>query len=553
MSEHQPETGFSDVTSIGPPGAIVAKPLSPNSISLSWQYDLAGQKNDTRLEWWSGGERVGGFDVLNASRIYEMTELTPNTPYRIYAFGLRGDEVSSYSRDTSATTLPASNIPQSPTHLVATPSAREMDLSFTGSANASSYKISYGLAPSGPVLNTEVWTTTAHFIGELHSGTNYYFDVRATNNFGDSPPSRVIKQTLAVPAKPTHLSVTAGVSTLMPQWTASPGASDYVIRYGVEPPAGTPACVATTLLKETLTGLTKNTLYFVEVSARNANGESLPAQITLKTLDGPPVPTKPGNLMKTLEFDSARLHWTADIGRQNFAVAYGFADQHPQTIASHVTEHRTYLLADLLPLARYFVEVRAFNESGFSDPASDRFTIGPDETYPRDLKVQGRTFDQAWVTWKRPLDYSHLRDYEVSCPGLETVHTTELEIIVTGLKPEQEYVFKVQPRRTDGKRPAASASISVMTHDRVPPARPRTLRLTPRGDGVELSWAPSEDNVGVTGHEVRRNGGAWVPATGTTHFFPGVPDANAETIEVRGKDAAGNRSVPTLHGKKIFQ
>ncbi len=90
--------------------------------------------------------------------------------------------------------------------------------------------------------------------------------------------------------------------------------------------------------------------------------------------------------------------------------------------------------------------------------------------------------------------------------------------------------------------PALSAAINVVTHDQVPPIRVTALKLTPSTPGnALLSWSASQDNVGVSGYEVRRNAGNWISVSDTRYPVSGL--GSSDIFEVRAKDAAGNRSL----------
>ncbi|MFM9487685.1 fibronectin type III domain-containing protein [Pseudomonas monachiensis] len=541
MSGHENESPLPGTAYVVPPITITASAQSTSAIRVIWGYLAGGGHTGSRVKWGvAGGPTEGEFDVPISSLTYIVSGLNPNTEYLIQIFGLKGGEVSPISKDAQAKTHPAASVPSSPTNLSATPSKNTIALSWSGPADASSYKISYGLAPSGAVIGSATSVAAAHTVSGLNAGTHYYFDVRSSNNVGDSAPTRITRQTLQVPATPVGLRATPTISTLEIQWFAATAADDYVIRYGIEP-GGAVNTLTTRLLREALTNLNKNTLYFVEVSARNANGESSPSRITQRTLDGPPLPPKPGPLVVLDTFDTVRVSW-ATINQPGYEVAYGVLSQHPQVIARYETEHLTWLLRHLSPDVTYFIEVRAFNETGYSAPAYATVTIGPDRTQPRNLSNPGRTFNEASLTWDAPQDASYLIDYEITCPGRPVVRTSVREYLATGLIAEQEYRFTVQPRRPEGPVPALSAVIGVVTHDFVPPIRVTALKLTPSTPGnALLSWSASQDNVGVTGYEVRRNAGSWISVSGTSYPVSGL--GSSDVFDVRAKDAAGNRSL----------
>lgn len=63
--------------------------------------------------------------------------------------------------------------------------------------------------------------------------------------------------------------------------------------------------------------------------------------------------------------------------------------------------------------------------------------------------------------------------------------------------------------------------------------------------GFTLTWDASTDNVGVTGYDVRVNGGTatTIAASPRTHAFTGLAADTLHTAEVRARDAAGNVSA----------
>lgn len=56
---------------------------------------------------------------------------------------------------------------------------------------------------------------------------------------------------------------------------------------------------------------------------------------------------------------------------------------------------------------------------------------------------------------------------------------------------------------------------------------------------IQLTWSASTDNVGVTGYQVRRDGGSPVSLTGTSYTYTGLSANTEYSFEVRAGDAAG--------------
>ena len=522
------------------PGNLQFSSITSDSMNVAWSYTTPF--NRFEVAYGRDDQWPNPIDKKHTTtRNLRITGLQPETKYFIQVRAEDGTGLSPESEGI-ATTKAGIAKPVAPTGFSARPTKNSVALTWQKSTLASGYRVSYGLLPNGPVINTIPATVEACTVSGLRSGTAYYFDLVAFNAAGDSPSVRTTATTLAVPAAPTNLHATPAIASMVLAWSPSAGAIEYVIRYGIEPngPAQTKSSVQPSF---ELTGLTKNTLYFVEVSAVNANGESSPARITEKTLDGPAIPSKPGTLHTLLTFDQVRVTWGPPQS-PNYELAYGLVDKYPEVIGRQTTANLTDTLKYLAPATRYFIEVRGFNASGFSEPSSAEVTIGPDQTQPRGLHNPGRTFSEAWLKWERPEDLSYFIDYEITCPGREPVRTTALEHIFTDLIPEKAYTFKLQTRRIEGPAPALPVSIQVVTHDRVPPTKPRELKLIASTPGnATLNWSAPEDNVGVTGYQVRRNDGAWAAVSGTSHPVTGLIEGAVERFEVRARDAAGNWSV----------
>ncbi|SDV02948.1 fibronectin type III domain-containing protein [Pseudomonas vancouverensis] len=162
-------------------------------------------------------------------------------------------------------------------------------------------------------------------------------------------------------------------------------------------------------------------------------------------------PGRPGPVVVNVSFDTVRLTWAGSSAP--FEIRYGLQANYPDVIGSQTTHHLNDTVRYLSPDTEYFFEIRGFNEYGYSEPALKNATIGPDRTQPRNLKNPGRTFCEAWLKWERPEDNAYLIDYEITCPGRETVYTSALEYIASGLIPDKEYLFRIQPRRPEGAAP----------------------------------------------------------------------------------------------------
>lgn len=553
MNEQEQQFGQPELANVAAPVAISATPRSESSISVTWGYNAGGGHTGTRLKWALNGSPVGQFDVPIIGLTYVITGLVANTQYQISAFGLKGNEVSPVSKDVLATTKPSTALPASPTNLAATPTKNSMALTWTGPANASSYKLSYGLAPSGAVIGSATSVTAAHTFSGLNSGTSYYFDVRSSNNVGDSQPARITKQTLQVPATPTGLRATPTISTLDVEWSASTGATDYVLRYGVEP-GGAATTLTTRLLRESLANLNKNTLYFIEVSARNSNGESEAARITQRTLDGPALPPKPGTLYVESTHDTVSIIWGPPQSAQ-YKISIGIESQQREFFASESTSYMNHRFQHLLPDTRYFIEVRAINASGESPPSISS-TATKTFPVPRELSVNELTDDSALMSWSAGAEYSASTRYELYLGDRLLTTLSERTYRLTGLTESTEYLFRVRARNSGGYGLGDYFSDYVSKSFKTPPytgvricspGNVRADRNTPTS--ATLTWDEPYATCSLcpdaVGYEVSGEGIATLNVTRPPCVVTGLSAGREYRLVVRAKAAGNNISGPS--------
>jgi chitodextrinase len=97
--------------------------------------------------------------------------------------------------------------------------------------------------------------------------------------------------------------------------------------------------------------------------------------------------------------------------------------------------------------------------------------------------------------------------------------------------------------QADAAAPVGSGTGGNTGGDTQPPSAPSALSVTGATTAsIDLSWAASSDNVGVTGYGRYRNGVLLMTAAGTSHTFSGVACDTTYTLAVDATDSAGNRS-----------
>ena len=554
MSNQQDGPAGPAVTSLVPPIEISATTRSESSIKVIWGYMAGGGHTGTRLKWRTAAVPVGEFDVPIEGKSYVITGLSPGTRYHVQAFGLRGSEVSPVSRDVEATTHPATSPPPQPTNLAATAAGNAMTLTWSGVANASSYKLAYGLAPDGAVIGTASVSLASHAFTGLSAGTGYYFEVRASNTVGDSSPVRIVKQTLPLPAAPTGLQATPAATSLAVQWSAVSGAVDYVIRHGTEP-GGAATTLTTRQLRETLTGLTPSTLYYLQVSARNGNGESVPARITQKTLDAAALPPRPGSLHVDTTHDRVTIIWAPPQSAQ-YVVSIGIDNPQREVLARELSPYMNHRFQQMRPDTRYFIEVRATNAVGESEPS---ISGGTTRAFPA---PQGLTFSEvtdgsALMRWSGGPDYSAQTLYEVYLDNRHLATLAQASYRLSGLTEQTEYLFRVRAKGVGqyglGDYFSAYTAIRFTTaaYTGIRICRPGNLR----GDRISarqvvLSWDEPYATCALcpdaVGYEISGAGISTIEVARPPYTINGLSINTAYRFQVRARATVNNISIPTI-------
>ena len=158
------------------------------------------------------------------------------------------------------------------------------------------------------------------------------------------------------------------------------------------------------------------------------------------------------------------------------------------------------------------------------------------------------------VGWSPSTDNVGVTGYQVercqtaSCTNFALVATvTGPGYSDTGLQPATVYRYRVRARDAAGNFSAYSA-VTQATTPGVPDTTPPSVPTGLSGSGVSvsavsLSWAPSSDDVGVTGYTVFRNGVQVGTSTTASFQDAGLTVNTSYTYTVSAHDAAGNDSA----------
>jgi fibronectin type 3 domain-containing protein len=279
---------------------------------------------------------------------------------------------------TANPTLPSTPVtPAAPASFTATPGPDQAILNWAASSGAASYTVSYGTTSNGPypmvVSNITGLTAT---INNLIPGTTYYFVVTATNSAGTSgdstQASTVPTAPVVAPSAPTSLTATPGNGQVTLVWSASTGATGYIVNYGTtngsQYTTVVPSVAGTT---ETIANLSNGTTYYFVVLAANSAGTSGNSPQASATPAAPVViPLPPTGLTATAGNGQVVVSWTSSIGAASYTVSYGITNGSAYTTTAPSTSATTQIISNLLNGTTYYFVVTATDSAGTSGNSS---------------------------------------------------------------------------------------------------------------------------------------------------------------------------------------
>ncbi len=294
--------------------------------------------------------------------------------YRVRATNAAGDSANS---NTANVTLPVP--PAAPSNLQAVKiTTSEVDLTWTNNAtNATGIEVfrQKGANTFMVIANLPPTATSLDDTGlviALTPGTQYSYDVEATNLAGPSGPASVTVTTLTV--APTNLTATAGNGQVNLTWTAPAGAVTYNI-YRSTTSGGegaTPIQTGVTGTSFTDTGLTNGATYYYEVSAVDPGGESARSAEASATPQQVTPPSAPTNLTATAGNTTITLHWTASPGATSYNIYRSLSGNGEGTTPYKTGVTGTsFMDTGLADGTTYFYKVTAVNSAGESAPSNE--------------------------------------------------------------------------------------------------------------------------------------------------------------------------------------
>jgi fibronectin type 3 domain-containing protein len=148
------------------------------------------------------------------------------------------------------------------------------------------------------------------------------------------------------------------------------------------------------------------------------------------------------------------------------------------------------------------------------------------------------------VSWPAVTGNANLAGYNVYRDGAQVGQVAAgTSYTDTSVQDLTSYSYTVTAFDTNGNVSPQSPTATITTPDWTAPSTPAQPTATVVGKSVQLTWAASTDNSGVTGYDVYRNGQVIQKVTtGTSFTDAGVRDATTYRYAIDAFDAAGNTS-----------
>ena len=381
------------------------------------------------------------------------------------------------------------------------------------------------------------------------------------------------------PFAPASLSLSAGNTQVTASWARADGAIKYTLYYSQSSLAGiadltelTAAELTTagitrvedlTAASHTVSGLTNGTLYYVVVTASNADGESGALSEASATPQASAVAT-PGGLTLTPGNAQVAASWTAITG------ASGYTLYHSQSPISDInvtgvtpvevntgTSHTVTSLTN--GTTYYFVVVSKY--TGGPSAASSQESATPQIPAPGGLALTPGN-RQVTVNWTAVTNANGYNLYYSRSPNVDSrsgdvaivrdaattvtlvPNITGTSSIVTGLTNGVTYYFIVKAKNAIGGEGPASNELSATPQ--IP--APTNLNLTAGNRQVTARWGAVTHASGYNLYystsaniatNTSRAGVTRVEVTGTSRLLTGLTNGTRYYVIVKAKNASG--------------
>jgi fibronectin type 3 domain-containing protein/Mg/Co/Ni transporter MgtE len=198
------------------------------------------------------------------------------------------------------------------------------------------------------------------------------------------------------------------------------------------------------------------------------------------------------------------------------------------------------------PATQYAYEVFAVNADGLRSTSAATVTVTTTDTIPPQaptgLAATVRSDTEVDLTWNAATDNVGVTAYSILRNGVQIHKTSSRSFSDGGVSAGATYRYAIVALDAAGNVSPQSGAVSVVVPDTTAPRRPTSLSGVASSSQVSLIWTASNDNVGVTGYEVLRDGTVVGTSESPAYADTKVEPATTYRYAVVAVDAADNRS-----------
>ena len=422
--------------------------------------------------------------------------------------------------------------------------------------------VNFGLLAAINDVNTSYYIDPA-----VTFGVNYYYKVRVTDRDGDIS---TFSSTVGIKAGVVS-DVTAPLISIIASSTAASTAtvtwqtdepSTAQVAYGLTGNYSAYSMLTATLATSasvSLLNLNPLSTYHFQIIAKDAaSNTATSSDLTFTTtaaadVQAPTVPT--GLTAVSASATAVTLTWVPS--NDNVAVAGYRIFRNGSAVAS--TTLAAFTDAALTASTVYTYTTSAFdaagNESARSATATVTTLAAADVTPPLISIIASSTAAAtATITWQTnepstaQVAFGLTGNYSAYSP-VNSALATSASVSLLNLNPLTSYHFQAIAKDAAGNT-ATSSDLTFTTTaaaDVQAPTVPTGLTATSTfATQVALAWVPSNDNVGVSGYHIFRNGSVVATTTLATYTDSGLAASTAYSYAVSAFDAAGNESAQSI-------
>ncbi len=423
---------------------------------------------------WSAVNGATGYDLKFDGNVYSMTgtsneftRLSANTGYQFQVRARNAKGASQYSTAQTVTTAP-----KAPASIRATSATNTVTISWDKVTGATGYTLNFNNRDYN--LGAGV---TSYTVSGLNPKTTYSYKMCCKNADGTGAygTSRSVTTKGALPGVPTGIQKKSTDNSVTVSWNPVANATGYDFKL-----IGKVYSVTTT--SKTVTGLSSNMGYKIQVRAKNAEGASAySAEQTVTT-----TPKAPTGMSAKSTANTVTVSWYQVTGATGYVLNLNNKDYH---IGASAT---TYTVSGLNPKTTYSYKMCCKNADGVGAYGNSRSvtTLAQLPGVPAGIQKRA-TNNSATISWNPAADATGYEVYfDRSTYSVATTSKT-----FTGLRSNIGYHFQVRGKNADGAG-AYSADQIVSTA----PDSPSSARAESTANSVTISWSYMPGATGYTVH-----------------------------------------------------